>query len=75
VNKTHRARNGQTVVALVNNHATVKRYYKKGDKVELHPANPEYKPIIIESMVDIDSDFRIAGIVVGVIRHLESYID
>ena len=75
VNKRERANNGQTVVAMVNNHATVKRYYRKGDRVELRPANSEFKSLVIESLVDASFDFRIEGVVVGVIRHLETHLD
>jgi repressor LexA len=66
VKKQKHAENGQTVVALLDNEATVKRYYKKGDAVELHPANPAYRPIVIQSIVE----FSIEGVVVGVIRVL-----
>ena len=69
VKKAKSAMNGQTVVALLNNEATVKRYHKKGHRVELHAANPKYAPIVVESLVDTDY-FRVEGIVVGVLRHL-----
>ena len=69
VKKAKTALNGQTVVALLNNEATVKRFRKKDGRVELHAANPKYAPIVVESLVDTDY-FRIEGIVVGVIRHL-----
>ena len=83
IRKQSEARNGQTVVALVNNEATIKRYYRRhttddraSAKIELHPANPAYEPLIIESMVDPDSgstpDFQIAGILVGLIRRVDS---
>ncbi len=59
------ARNGDLVIAYVNNDATLKRYYKKENKIELHPANPNYK--IIE--VNKTDDFRIGGKVLGVMRN------
>jgi repressor LexA len=65
VHKQATARNGQTVVALVNQEATIKRYYKKQDRVELHPANAAMEPLIITSK----DEFRIEGIVIGMIRH------
>src|ERR1700704_2662947 len=66
VHKQSTARNGQTVIALVNGEATIKTYYRKLGTVELHPANDTLKPILIK-----ESDtFHIEGIVVGVIRHL-----
>lgn len=71
IRKQAQAQNGQTVVALIGNEATIKKYYRKGGKVELHPANPAYQPLIIESLVD-STEFKIAGVLVGVIRRLES---
>jgi repressor LexA len=65
VRKHGTARNGQTVVALVNNEATVKKYYRKDGRIELHPANAAMKPIIVSS----EDEFSIQGIVAGVIRH------
>lgn len=65
IRKQTTARNGQTVVALVNNEATIKTYMAKGNRVELHPANPKMKPIL----VDPKDDFRIEGVLIGLIRH------
>ncbi len=65
VDRQTTARNGQTVVALVNNEATIKRFYRKGAKIELHPANDAMAPILITE----DDDFRIEGVVIGLIRH------
>jgi repressor LexA len=65
VRKQETARNGQTVVALVNREATVKTYYKKDSHIELHPANTAMAPI----MVHPADEFHIEGIVIGVIRH------
>lgn len=66
VQKQATARNGQTVIALVNGEATVKTYLRKAGVVELHPANEAMKPITIGEQ----DHFRIEGVVVGVIRHL-----
>lgn len=65
VRKQETALNGQTVVALVNHEATIKQYYRKAGRTELRPANATMPPIIITQA----DDFRIEGIVVGVIRH------
>jgi repressor LexA len=65
VHKQSTAQNGQTVVALVNREATIKKYYQKADCVELCPANPVMKPIIVTP----EDEFRIQGVVVGVIRY------
>lgn len=63
VRKQPKAKNGETVVALVDNEATVKRYYKKRKHIELRPAHDDMKPILVKG-----GDFRIAGKVVGVLR-------
>jgi repressor LexA len=65
VRKQATAENGQTVVALIRGEATVKRLYRKGRRIELHPANPAMAPIVVED----EESFRIEGVVVGVIRH------
>jgi repressor LexA len=59
------AENGEIVVAEIENEATIKRYFKKRNHVELHSANPNYKPIIIEK----DTVFKISGVYRGLIRH------
>lgn len=65
IRKQATARNGQTVVALVNHEATIKTYRVKGDRIELQPANPKMKPIVVGPK----DDFRIEGVLVGLIRH------
>ena len=62
VKKQNHAESGQVVVALVEDGcATVKRFFKKGDKVWLHPEN--------RFMSDIyPAELTILGIVVGLIR-------
>lgn len=67
VQKQTTARNGQTVIALVNGEATIKTYYRKDGSVELHPANETMQPIFVKHT----DAFQIEGIVVGVIRHLK----
>ena len=61
------AENGDIVAALVNDEATVKRFYKKGGQIRLEPANPAYKDIVVEPG---QSDVSIAGKVVAVLRSL-----
>jgi repressor LexA len=67
VRKQATARNGQTVVAMVNREATVKVFHRKERHIELHPANAAMAPLVVHA----HDDFRIEGIVVGVIRHCE----
>ena len=65
VRKQETARNGQTIVALVNHEATIKTYFKKDLHIELHPANAAMQPIIVKP----SDTFHIEGILIGVIRH------
>jgi repressor LexA len=67
IKKQDDATNGQTVVALVGNEATIKRFYRQGDRVELHPANPAYQPLILESLTE-SRELKIEGVLVGLIR-------
>jgi repressor LexA len=62
------ARNGQTVVGLLNQEATLKKYYRKATRIELHPANAAMDPIIVKAK----DDFQIQGVVVGIIRYYET---
>ena len=71
IRKQAGASNGQTVVALVGNEATIKRFYRRGSSVELHPANPAYQPLILESLTDVGREFKIEGVLVGLIRRLD----
>lgn len=56
---------GQTVVALVDGEATVKRFYRKGNMVELRPANARYQPVVAEP-----DSVKVRGVVVGLVRQL-----
>jgi len=58
------ASSGEMVVAYVNDEATLKRYYPTPDGVELHPRNPEFNIIHVSQ----EDDFRIGGIVLGMVR-------
>ncbi len=64
VKKTEIAVNGDIVVALVNNEATLKRYYIKKKRVELHPQNPNFDIIYIKN----SDNFQINGIVLAIFR-------
>lgn len=62
VEKRQTARDGETVVALLENgEATLKRLYRDKHGIRLQPANPQYEPIIVK-------DVQIQGVVVGVVR-------
>jgi repressor LexA len=57
------ADNGQTVVALVDGEATVKRFYRRDDAVELRPANAAMAPIVAAA-----GRVRVRGVVIGLVR-------
>ncbi len=60
------ARNGEIVVALLDDEATVKRFDQKNNQIRLIPENNNYQPI----EVNADREFSIVGKVVGVVRWL-----
>lgn len=63
VKKQNYAENGEIVVALVDDSATVKRFYLEKDKIILHPENDEMEDLIFD-------DAKILGIVKGLYRKL-----
>ena len=63
VRPTERARDGEIVVALVGDEATVKRFFREKDQVRLQPENKSMKPIRTR-------DVRLLGRVVGVFRRV-----
>lgn len=63
VDRQKTARNGEIVVALVEDEATVKRFYKEKDHVRLQPENSAMQPIRVP-------DAEILGRVVGVCRRV-----
>ena len=68
VHKTQDVRNGQVVVARVEEDVTVKRLERKGAQVLLHAENEEFAPIV----VDLNTQhLSIEGIAVGVIRNTD----
>jgi repressor LexA len=68
VNPNLEPKNGQIVVAILDDAAVAKRFYKKKNEIELVSENPEYKPIVIEKKYPT---FKLVGIVVGVYRSME----
>jgi len=58
------ASNGEIVVALIDDEATIKTFYKEKDHIRLQPQNKYYEPIIVKGNVTI------LGKVIGVFRKL-----
>lgn len=61
--KTPTAQNGDIVVALIEDEATVKTFYKEKGHYRLQPQNSEMEPIIVDSM-------SVLGRVIAVLRYL-----
>ena len=59
--KQNYASNGEIVIALINENATVKTFYKEDDHIRLQPENPDLKPYILP-------DVNILGKVIGLYR-------
>lgn len=59
---------GQIVVAMVENEATVKRLYREGDRVRLQPSNPRLQPIYVHR--DQFRETSVLGVVIGVYRKM-----
>ena len=60
------AENGDIVIALLGNEATVKKYYRKNKVIILHPENDTMRPIKVADR----EDFRILGRVVATLRRI-----
>jgi repressor LexA len=63
VQQARDARNGEVVVALLGDEATVKRFYRERNRVRLQPANEAHKPIRTRNV-------EVLGKVVGVFRSM-----
>jgi repressor LexA len=63
VRRARRAENGQTVVAVLEGEATLKRFHQKGRWVELRPANAAMKPIRVPA-----ESVEIRGVLIGLLR-------
>ena len=69
VRKQLNADDGDIVVAMIDDEATVKRVYFEGDRIRFQPSNPRMAPIYVR-----EEDFRstmILGVVVGIYRRLQ----
>lgn len=64
VKEQHTAEDGEMVVALVDDSATVKTFYREKGHIRLQPQNAAMSPIIISS----DQELQILGTVIGVFR-------
>ena len=67
VRRQQTAENGEIVVVLVEDSATVKRFYRKNGKIVLHPENEELSDMIFDP-----EEVSILGKVVGLMRNYRS---
>lgn len=61
IEKCNTAENGDIVVALIENEATLKRFFKEKDHIRLQPENSTMKPILV-------NDCQILGKIAGIYR-------
>jgi repressor LexA len=59
------AENGEIVVALIEDEATIKRIFQKGDLIRLEPANPSMEPIVVKKG---EKKVAIVGRLIGIFR-------
>lgn len=69
VRKQRTAPRGSIVVAMIDNEATVKRFYPEGDRIRFQPANDAMLPIYVAA--NDFKDTHILGVVVGVYRKMD----
>ncbi len=63
VRRQETARDGEIIVALVEEEATVKRFFREGDHIRLQPENETMEPILVR-------DVSVLGRVVGLMRSM-----
>ena len=68
VHKTQDVRNGQVVVARIDDEVTVKRWKKQGAIVHLLPENSDFDPIVVDTRAQ---SLTIESLAVGVVRNGE----
>jgi repressor LexA len=61
------AEDGEIIVALIDDEATIKRIFKKRDLIRLEPANSKLEPIVVKRG---EKKITIVGKVVGIFRKL-----
>ncbi|MCX7700150.1 MAG: transcriptional repressor LexA [Gemmataceae bacterium] len=64
IRRQETAANGERVVAMIDGEVTLKRFYRRRDKIVLEPANSDMPPIVVSP----DRAIRILGTLVGVLR-------
>src|SRR5438477_3910227 len=70
VRKQLQAASGEIVVAMIEEEATVKRFYPEGDRIRFQPSNPHHEPIFVSR--DEFRETQIIGLVIGVYRKVRN---
>lgn len=71
IKKQATAENGERVVALIDNsEVTLKKIYKENGRIRLEPANPKFKPILVNP-----KNLQLQGVVIDVIKNSFSMVD
>ncbi len=65
VQMTQSCHNGDIIIAMLDDEATVKRFFSERDRIRLQPENPTMQPIYVNKH---DPSFRIIGRVKGLLR-------
>ena len=68
VRKQLQANRGDTVVAMIGDEATVKRYYPEGDTIRFQPANASMQPILVKKREF--KSVNLIGVVIGVYQKM-----
>ncbi len=65
IERRETARNGERVVALLpaTGETTLKTFFRDGKNIRLQPANPDFKPLIVD-----ERECKVQGVVIGVLR-------
>jgi repressor LexA len=64
--KQNTADNGERVVAMVDGAATLKKFFRRKDRIVLEPANSSMAPIVVEP----NQNVQVVGVLVGVLRRV-----
>ncbi len=68
VDRAQHPKHNDIVIAVVDGEYTIKRLFKNQGRVELHPENPSYQPIVFND----GEELQVWGVVVGLVRRYAS---
>ena len=59
------AENGEIVAVMIDDEATIKKFYRRKGRIILQPANPRYEVIVVEKGVEVSIIGRVIGLIRG----------